>query len=1233
MSMKNEKKLCSVRAAVKSFSGKSIGSRGRIAVLTAAAAVGLPVVGSAVPAFGQILITYAYNNPAIINSGGISNLYLPQTGSYTFATYGAVGGEDHGPTASGGLGAEAVGTLNFTSRDLISLDIGATGTNGIFIGTGGGGGGASVVYDDSTSTLLAVAGGGGGAGIGVQGGAGLAGTSGGSGSGTGAGAGGTAGDGGQAAAPAFNSSYGITFAGGAGGGGFLTAGAGSSFGGTFTTGGGVYPGLAGGVTFYGNQYNSGGFGGGGGGLAGGGGGGGYSGGGGGTGGNPGGGGGSYLAPSLTSQTLAGGYNGNTSGGAINITPSTPNLTINYGATGTIAGNISGAGSITMAGTGTAILSGNNSWSGGTTISAGTVTIGDGGADGTLPGNVTDNASLVFNRSDSYTYGGTISGSGSLTQMGSGTLALSATPTYTGTTAISAGTLQLGTGGVPGLINANITDDGTLVTDLSNGQTYSNVISGDGSFTTTGSGVIYLTKQNIYGGATTIGNTAIVEEINNALPTTTVLTLNGGALTWTPAFNAQTVAGLAGSSGGSINATDTSAVTTFTVNQSSNTVFGGTISQDTGCTLSFVKQSAGTLALTGSNSYTGGTTISGGSLQIGNGGTTGSVAGNITNNANLAFNRTDSITFSGNISGSGSLTQLGTGTVALTGTNTYTGGTTVSAGTLQLGNDGTTGSITGNITDNATLAFDRSDSPSVSSIISGSGGLAENGSGVVTLTSSNTYTGNTTINAGVLVAGVTNALPTTTNLIMNSGYLGLNAGVTQTVASLSGAGSGIGMSPNGILIVNQSTNTEFDGFLYDGNDFGQPSDVAQLIKQGNGKLTLTGANVYGGGTTISGGTLQIGTGGSLGSIYGNIIDNAQLTYDLDTSVTVSGTISGNGAMTQKGGGTLVLTATNTYTAGTTISAGTLQIGNGGTTGSISSTGAIVDNGNLTFDRSDSITFSNYIHGNGTVTQAGAGTVTLSTSNSYTGGTNVTAGKLVIGAFNGLALAPVSITAGVLQLAQNTGAEEINGLSITGTGVFDISNNHMLIDYTSSDPITTIASYIASGYNGGNWNGPGIISSAAINPTNGLLYGVGYADGKDSVVAGLSSGQIEVMYTLLGDANLDGLVNTSDFNIVAANFNQSITGWDQGDFNYDGLVNTADFNELAANFNQGVSGAATAGDIAALDAFAVANGLSLTTSSVPEPANAVLLMAVGSGILCRRRRLSHLANPQAPRSSAT
>ena len=197
--------------------------------------------------------------------------------------------------------------------------------------------------------------------------------------------------------------------------------------------------------------------------------------------------------------------------------------------------------------------------------------------------------------------------------------------------------------------------------------------------------------------------------------------------------------------------------------------------------------------------------------------------------------------------------------------------------------------------------------------------------------------------------------------------------------------------------------------------------------------------------------------------------------------------------------------------------------------------------------------------------------------------------------------------------------MTSLSITGAGVLDINNNHAIITYGSSDPITTIAGYMKSGYNGGAWNGPvGIVTSAPLT-FNGLKYGLGYADGKDGKVSGLSSGQIEIKYTLLGDANLDGLVNAADFTIFAANFNQPVTVWDQGDFNYDGLVNAADFTDLAANFNQSVSGAdVPAGDVAALDAFAAANGLPLPTSSVPEPATGSVTLLAGLGLISRRRR---------------
>ena len=92
---------------------------------------------------------------------------------------------------------------------------------------------------------------------------------------------------------------------------------------------------------------------------------------------------------------------------------------------------------------------------------------------------------------------------------------------------------------------------------------------------------------------------------------------------------------------------------------------------------------GSLVLSGSNTYSGGTTISGGTLQLGDGASqSGSVAGNITDNAQLVFANPSAQTYAGAISGSGSVTKAAAGTLVLTGTNVYTGGTTVSGGTLD-----------------------------------------------------------------------------------------------------------------------------------------------------------------------------------------------------------------------------------------------------------------------------------------------------------------------------------------------------------------------------------------------------------------------------------------------------------------------------------------------------------------------------------------------------------------------
>ena len=98
-----------------------------------------------------------------------------------------------------------------------------------------------------------------------------------------------------------------------------------------------------------------------------------------------------------------------------------------------------------------------------------------------------------------------------------------------------------------------------------------------------------------------------------------------------------------------------------------------------------------LTLTGENTYTGGTTIKDGVLSIGNGGTSGSVKGDIVNNGALDFNRSDNLTYDGNISGTGLLGKQGAGTLELTGVNTYSGGTLINEGTLK-----------GNIADNTDL---------------------------------------------------------------------------------------------------------------------------------------------------------------------------------------------------------------------------------------------------------------------------------------------------------------------------------------------------------------------------------------------------------------------------------------------------------------------------------------------------------------------------------------------------
>ena len=199
-------------------------------------------------------------------------------------------------------------------------------------------------------------------------------------------------------------------------------------------------------------------------------------------------------------------------------------------------------------------------------------------------------------------------------------------------------------------------------------------------------------------------------------------------------------------------------------------------------------------------------------------------------------------------------------------------------------------------------------------ISGPGGLTKIGAGALTLSGSSTYTGATSINAGTLQAGAVNAFSPFSAFTIASGATLDLASFNQTIGSLAGAGS-VTLGAATLTTGNDNTSTTFSGTI---------SGVGGLTKIGAGTLVLTGNNTYSGPTTITGGTLQLGNGGTSGAILGNVINNASFAVNRSDTFTFGGVISGVGAFQQNGAGTTVLTAVNTYTGPTFVNAGTLVV---------------------------------------------------------------------------------------------------------------------------------------------------------------------------------------------------------------------------------------------------------------------------------------------------------------------
>jgi hypothetical protein len=254
----------------------------------------------------------------------------------------------------------------------------------------------------------------------------------------------------------------------------------------------------------------------------------------------------------------------------------------------------------------------------------------------------------------------------------------------------------------------------------------------------------------------------------------------------------------------------------------------------------------------------------------------------------------------------------------------------------------------------------------------------------------------------------------------------------------------------------------------------------------------------------------------------------------------------------------------------------------------------------------------IAGNGTGTynfssgNLAAGPTVLSGTFAQTGGTSTFASLSVTG----------KVTLG-------GGALSTGSLLITGAGTVDITTNSLTVNYSGADPAALIRTYLISGYNalGTKWTGPGIVSSAAAaNPTQ---FTVGYADGgnpADRANTGVPAGEIEIKYTVAGDANLSGSVDLSDLVIVASDFGQSGADWAEGDVNYDGNVDLSDLVIVASNFGSSLSSVSAAGFSSS---FAAEWKLALAEvhgadAAVPEPGIISLALLSTAGLMARRRK---------------
>ncbi len=925
------------------------------------------------------------------------------------------------------------------------------------------------------------------------------------------------------------------------------------------------------------------------------------------------------ATTISAGTLQIGNGGALIGGSPNTSGFVNNgtLTINSSNTVSLSGVISGTGAFNQIGTGLVTFDSNNTYAGTTTITSGTLQVGAGGAAGTLgTGNVVNNATLTFNRTDIATVANAISGNGTINQAGTGaTILTGASGAFAGITNVNAGILRVnGTlGSAASTLNVN--PGGTLQGIGTVGGNVNvlggTLAAGQSPGTLTIAGNLVLNGASV--SAFELGQANVVGGANNDLVNV------GGALTLDGTLNITSVA--PGFSNGFYRLYNYGGALTNNTLDIGTLPAGFTAAGTPVVVLTNVNGQVNLQVGAVTEQFWDGAGLVGNGVINGGAGTWNAADTNWTNSPGGDFN-TNWQSVNGTFAGAAGGAVTVVGTQAFQQLNFTTAGYVLGgAGSLA-----TTGGFS--IINTAVDA-------AINVPITGAGGLTKIGAGILSLGGVSTYAGATDINAGTLRTTVANALPTNTAVTVSTGATFDLAGNNQTIGSLASAVGGIGSVTLGagtLTMGGNNASTTFAGII---------SGAGGLVKAGTGVFTLSGVNTYAGATAINAGTLRVGVanalpantavtiaaGGTLdlagnnqaiGSLAGGAgsfvtLGAGTLTTGGDNSNTAfAGVISGAGGLAKAGAGVFTLGGVNTYAGATAINGGTLRVGvanalpantavsvgAGGTldlAGNSQAIGSLagvagsfvtLGAGTLTTGGDNTNTaFAGIISGTGGLTKVGTGVFTLSGVNTYAGLTTIQAGTL---ANTGTLAGGANVTGGTL----NTSGTINGGLTNSATTI--ASGN-------ISGGITNTGAFSLGGAlnnNGGalNNNGVGTVSIGAFalsgvsTLTNNSSSATAVAVGAGGSIAAAAIANNAGRFTNAGTVTAPTFSNAAGATLSSTGTLAAAAAFtNNGTFNGAGTLNSAAASNAGVfNVTGNLGGATTTFNNAAAGTFNLAGG---------------------------------------------